>query len=420
VATVIAKNISDECPGCIDCDPEMFLALPSVRERLQNEYSHAAFVISTSHEVVGKRDYSDCLTIRNRYVSFLVIREVKEEDVGDWSLSVVSAFNAAKTGIYDLHVSHKPIETTIEELENLRLISGENGYRVCNATYSINFETNLHWKIQHTEKSVLSTNHTVVGEGEDLASDPVDLPAQQISDLCKEFGPRLDEENVAFSVNYAPDRLLQFNSGEYDGALVQRQLLLLVMCNVGRDQIGTYTCIAPANGNTARREQSMDVTVFARETLGSTQVNQGAIIAMTIVALVIIVVIFLLICFGVRRYRQLKYEAMQMRPMSIPLTQLTNAINHAFASFSPIGSPMYDKFEFQRENLMMLEVIGEGQFGQVWRAKAIGICSEDSRNIVAVKTLKGVLPFPLSLSLCLFSLSPVFLSFTHRTTRGPQ
>ena len=300
---------------------------------------------------------------------------------------------------------------------------------------------------------MLSTNHTVVGEGEDLASDPVDLPAQQISDLCKEFGPRLDEENVAFSVNYAPDRLLQFNSGEYDGALVQRQLLLLVMCNVGRDQIGTYTCIAPANGNTARREQSMDVTVFARETLGSTQVNQGAIIAMTIVALVIIVVIFLLICFGVRRYRQLKYEAMQMRPMSIPLTQLTNAINHAFASFSPIGSPMYDKFEFQRENLMMLEVIGEslntppppppprnitythsyeylwclvlfgvgeGQFGQVWRAKAIGICSEDSRNIVAVKTLKGVLPFPLSLSLCLFSLSPVFLSFTHRTTRGPQ
>ena len=104
VTTEIAKNISDECPGCIECDPVMFLALPSVRERLQNEYSHAAFVISTSHEVVGERDYSDCLTIRNRYVSFLVIREVKEEDVGDWSLSVVSAFNAAKTGLYDLEV----------------------------------------------------------------------------------------------------------------------------------------------------------------------------------------------------------------------------------------------------------------------------------------------------------------------------
>ena len=162
-------------------------------------------------------------------------------------------------------------------MENLRLISGENGYRVCNATYSISFEANLHWKIQHTEKSVLSTNHTIVGEGESLASDLVVLTAQKISDLCKEFGPRLDEENVAFSVNYAPDRLLQFNSGDYDRALVQRQLLVLVMCNVGRDQIGTYTCIAPANGNTARREQSMDVSIATTTVACDMKVDVGGV-----------------------------------------------------------------------------------------------------------------------------------------------
>ena len=350
--------------------------------------------------------------------------------------------------------AYRQIETNVEELENTRLISEENGYAVCNATYSINFDANIHWKIQHTEKLVFSTNHTIVAEDdaivaeddaivaegeESLAFSPVDLSAQQLSDLCQDFGSQVDEENVAFSVNYAPHQLLQFNSEEYDGALVQRQFLVLVMCNVGRDQIGTYTCIASAEGFTTRREVSMDVSVFARETGRSTTVNIGAIIAVVIVAIVIIVVIFLLIYFGARRYRQLKYEAMQMRPMSIPLaaTQLTNAINHAFASFSPIGSPMYDKFEFPRDNLMLLEVIGrslsmcklhsptydivhgfcidcfiinvvcigEGQFGQVWRARAIGICSEDSRNIVAVKTLKGLCP-SLSLSL---SLSLLFL-----------
>ena len=265
------------------------------------------------------------------------------------------------THIYTL--AYKQVETKIESLENSRLISGENGYVVCNATYSVNFDTTLHWKIQHTEKSVLAinpiNNNTIVTEGENFAADPVSLSPSQLSGLCQEFGPQLEEGMVAFSINYAPTQLLQFNSEEYNRALVQRQLLVLVMCNVGLDQIGTYTCIAP--GSSVSQEQSMDVSVYAQNTGRRSQVDTGAISAVVVVALVIIVVIFLLIYFGVRRYRQLKYEAMQMRPMSIPLaaTQLTNAINQAFASFSPIGSPMYDKFEFPRENLMLLEVIGE-------------------------------------------------------------
>ena len=102
VTTAIAQNISDECPMCTECTPEVFLSLPSVQERLLAGYSHSSFVISTSSEVVGDRDYSECLTIKNRYISFLVIREVKEEDVGVWTLTVVSAHNAANTGAYNL------------------------------------------------------------------------------------------------------------------------------------------------------------------------------------------------------------------------------------------------------------------------------------------------------------------------------
>ena len=111
LVTENAMNISDECPSCIDCSEESiqkYLNLSSVQERLQEGYSHSAFIISSSHEVVGDTDYSDCLTIRNRYVSFLVIQEVKEEDIGEWSLRVESAYNAVNTGVYVLSVCEFP------------------------------------------------------------------------------------------------------------------------------------------------------------------------------------------------------------------------------------------------------------------------------------------------------------------------
>ena len=34
------------------------------------------------------------------------------------------------------------------------------------------------------------------------------------------------------------------------------------------------------------------------------------------------------------------------------------------------------------------DTLGEGQFGQVWEALAVGICPDHNRNVVAVKTLK--------------------------------
>ena len=37
---------------------------------------------------------------------------------------------------------------------------------------------------------------------------------------------------------------------------------------------------------------------------------------------------------------------------------------------------------------LSVHTLGEGQFGQVWEAFAVGICPDHSRNVVAVKTLK--------------------------------
>lgn len=50
-------------------------------------------------------------------------------------------------------------------------------------------------------------------------------------------------------------------------------------------------------------------------------------------------------------------------------------------------------WEFPRENVQVLELIGEGCFGQVFRAEAVE--PSGSVAVVAVKTLKGTCPLLL-------------------------
>ena len=48
------------------------------------------------------------------------------------------------------------------------------------------------------------------------------------------------------------------------------------------------------------------------------------------------------------------------------------------------------EWEIDRENLKLLEVIGEGAFGKVLKAEAFGLSRQNAgKSIVAVKTLKG-------------------------------
>ena len=314
-----------------------------------------------------------------------------------------------------MHTEYQKIQSTIEELdEEKTLLAQENGYVVCNSTHAVNLDTQLHWFV-HKENDKIRhiTNETIT-----TTFDPntnITISDRVLKQLCSDYR---QDDFLGFSMDYAPNRTLYVNSEAHDNAYVQRRYLVLVLCEVSTQHVAIYSCISPATDGTVRREASMQLRVVEVGSGGGLRVDTGAIAGVIVAAFVIVVAMVILLVWGVRRYRLLKYEAMQMRPMSIPLaaTQLTNAINQAFSSFSPIGSPMYDKFEFPRENLVLLEVIGEptpllcrtlhcrrlsvvsvvflmsageGQFGQVWRARAMGICNEDSRNIVAVKTLKG-------------------------------
>lgn len=49
--------------------------------------------------------------------------------------------------------------------------------------------------------------------------------------------------------------------------------------------------------------------------------------------------------------------------------------------------PMYS-LEMPRKCLEMIEILGEGNFGQVWKARNISLNNKDSSQLVAVKTNK--------------------------------
>ena len=103
VTDEIAIDIMSECPSCRTCaDESKFLSLPSVRERLENNYEYSVFVIAVRFIESGGKDFSDCMNITNLYISFLVINEVTTEDNGDWIVKVTSRENLSQTAAFKL------------------------------------------------------------------------------------------------------------------------------------------------------------------------------------------------------------------------------------------------------------------------------------------------------------------------------
>ncbi|XP_049870102.1 tyrosine kinase receptor Cad96Ca [Pectinophora gossypiella] len=67
--------------------------------------------------------------------------------------------------------------------------------------------------------------------------------------------------------------------------------------------------------------------------------------------------------------------------------QFENGIDN-LADETSIAKEKHDEWEFPRHRLRIFNIVGEGAFGQVWRAQAIDIDGKKGEQTVAVKTLK--------------------------------
>ena len=58
---------------------------------------------------------------------------------------------------------------------------------------------------------------------------------------------------------------------------------------------------------------------------------------------------------------------------------------------------MTKKYEVPRNNVDLKKVLGEGHFGQVWKAEVWRLGDNPGTTVVAVKSLKGMFRFVLML-----------------------
>ncbi len=79
-----------------------------------------------------------------------------------------------------------------------------------------------------------------------------------------------------------------------------------------------------------------------------------------------------------------------MQPPPLPDEMLRDLSEVNFRQENAYDLP--DEFwEFPREKLVFRQKIGDGLMGEVWRARAEGICGRPGQTVVAVKMLKGKL-----------------------------
>ena len=70
---------------------------------------------------------------------------------------------------------------------------------------------------------------------------------------------------------------------------------------------------------------------------------------------------------------------------------MCQVLEHAGTSGAGSRDMLGSVWEFPRNRLRLQTVLGEGNFGKVWKAEADEICGYDGTILVAVKTVKVVL-----------------------------
>ena len=171
-------------------------------------------------------------------------------------------------------------------LNSHQVSQGKNGYVVCDATTTNSQDAALQWTFK-SPSSLVRQIDSVVLNSSDISLENISISDVELNYLCGTYGPLLDEGQVAFSIKYAPNDALLIPSVEHDGALVLRQLLVLVVCSVSSRQDGQYSCRA------LDKEESVQLIV-SKDSSSAAGTNPAAIAGVVVCAVIIIIIMLIM------------------------------------------------------------------------------------------------------------------------------
>ncbi|MEE6462729.1 hypothetical protein FKM82_001688 [Ascaphus truei] len=197
------------------------------------------------------------------------------------------------------------------------------------------------------------------------------------------------------------------------GIKLRHQQWSLVMESVVLSDRGNYTCVVENKYGSIRQTYQLDVLGEPVEKVDTTSSSSISILSVITASIVFILVIIIFITYRMKipskkamntptvqkvskfplKRQQVSLESNSSMNSNTPLvriTHLSSSEGTMLANVSELGLPADPKWELSRSRLTLGKPLGEGCFGQVVMAEAIGI-EKDKPNKsanVAVKMLK--------------------------------
>ncbi len=285
---------------------------------------------------------------------------------------------------------------------SVELRRGSNAIYICNATAAGNSTLDLHWG-EHSKNDRTQILPSISSPGGEKLLSAANLTRDAITSMCQ-------ERSGVFYLPLATSLL----PNQTTGAIYLHLKAALLICKARPSLSKTYSCFS---NNISDEEEYTPAFLTVIIPLSILEYIMASVV---IVVLVTVILVVVAIWIFVVRYRSVKDAPQPMiRQNSIPLSSHRSSMHRRHSFTNPMfhlangytGGHETSPLEFSREKLHLLNVLGkyygkvknfikknfffffdfpgEGQFGQVWKATAEGICPHNTnRCIVAVKTTK--------------------------------
>ncbi|XP_071035506.1 vascular endothelial growth factor receptor 3 [Parasteatoda tepidariorum] len=175
-----------------------------------------------------------------------------------------------------------------------------------------------------------------------------------------------------------------------EGADISENNQRLTIRKVMERDAGFYECLVQNRGGTIRANATLDIFTDNRDALHQNALTTGEITALIVFGVVAIILIFVVSCL-VKRIMKEKKQKKELGFIS------HNVFERGYIDIFNPNLPLEDQIdllpykhncEFPKERLKLGKTLGQGAFGRVVKAEAIGLVDGEATTTVAVKMLK--------------------------------